>query len=126
MQRTLLYYLGVSALLTHELDAVLNTEWRLLYVLRTLSDDVASVYFIAMHFVMVLAFFYFGHHTKSKIRDGFRSFVALFLVVHGGLHFRLSDDPLYTFSGLSSNLYIYAASAFGVLYLLTYFRKKAD
>lgn len=43
MTKTLLYYLGVTSPLTHELDAALNTEWRLLYVLRTMSDDVASL-----------------------------------------------------------------------------------
>ncbi len=124
MSKTLLYYLGVTSLLTHELDAVLNTEWRLLYVLRTLSDDVASLYFVAMHFVIIFAFFYFGHHQKSKVEEGFRGAVALFLIVHGILHFRLSDDPLYTFSGLSSNLYIYGASAFGLLFLLMQFNQK--
>lgn len=124
MNKTLLYYLGVTALITHELDAVLNTEWRLLYVLRSLSDDLASGYFVALHFVLIFAFFYIGHHRNTKLREGFRFLVALFLVIHGVLHFALSGDPMYTFSGFGSNLYIYSASVFGLLYLLESFRKK--
>lgn len=77
-----------------------------------------------MHFVMIFAFFYLGHHQNTKVKEGFRSAVALFLIVHGVLHFRLSDDPMYTFSGLSSNLYIYGASVFGLVFLIMHFKQK--
>jgi hypothetical protein len=116
--RTIFYYLGVAALFTHELDAVVNMEWRLLYHLRTLPDVTAEAAFIGMHLPMFFAFFYFGHHPKAIIRERFRLIIAIFLVVHSALHFRLSDDPLYQFEGVISNAYIYGATLFGLLFII--------
>ncbi|MEM6436662.1 MAG: DUF6713 family protein [Cyanobacteria bacterium P01_D01_bin.115] len=33
----LLFYLGFATLITHELDAMTQSEWRLLFILRNLS-----------------------------------------------------------------------------------------
>lgn len=116
--KSIVYYLGLSALITHELDAVLNVEWRLLYHLRTLPDVTASAIFVAMHFPMFFFFLYFSNHQKPKIKTLFRTFVALFLVVHGALHFRLSDHELYQFEGVLSNLYIFSAAFFALIFLV--------
>lgn len=96
---TILYYLGISALFTHELDAVINMEWRLLYHLRTLPDVTASSLFIALHFPFFFLFLFLSHHKATLIKERFRLAVCIFLVVHGILHFRLSNEPLYSFEG---------------------------
>ena len=115
--RTFVYYFAVAALFTHEMDAVIHFEWRLLFHLRELPDVTAAGYFVALHFPLFLAFFYFGHHPNLKIQTRFRAAVSVFLVVHAVLHFRLSDHDLYAFEGLLSNLYIYGAAFFGASYL---------
>ena len=116
--KTILYYLGIALLCTHEMDAVINMEWRLLFHLRTLPDEAASTLFVALHLPLFFAFFYFGHHKKQKVRVGFRLLIAAFLVIHSGLHFNLSDHALYQFDGLLSNLYIYGAALCGTAYIL--------
>ena len=116
--KTSLYYLGLAALFTHELDAVLNMEWRLLFHLRTLPDPAAGTLFIALHLPLFFAFFYFGHHNNQKIRDIFRLIVAVFLVVHSALHFRLAGHELYQFSGFASNAYIYGAALCGLAFMI--------
>jgi CubicO group peptidase (beta-lactamase class C family) len=115
---TILYYLGISALFTHELDAVINMEWRLLYHLRTLPDVTASSLFIALHFPFFFLFLFLSHHKATLIKERFRLAVCIFLVVHGILHFRLSNEPLYSFEGFLSNTYIAGASLLGLLFTL--------
>jgi surface polysaccharide O-acyltransferase-like enzyme len=123
--RNIVYYLGIAALFTHELDAVLNLEWRLLYHLRTLPDVTASSFFIGLHLPAFFLFFYLGHHPNKKISERFRVVVAAFLVIHSVLHFRLSDFEDYQFQGFASNFYIYGAALMGAVYLfLTLKRKK--
>ncbi|MFC4701598.1 DUF6713 family protein [Glaciecola siphonariae] len=116
--KTILYYLGLAALFTHELDAVLNMEWRLLFHLRVLPDAAASSIFIALHLPLFFAFFYFGHHKILKIRERFRLIVAVFLVIHSGLHFNLSDHELYQFNSIISNAYIYGAALCGLAFII--------
>ncbi len=122
--KTLIYYLGLAALFTHELDAVLNMEWRLLFHLRSLPEPVASSTFIALHLPLFFAFFYFGHHRNTKFREIFRLVVASFLIVHSALHFRLSDHDLYQFSGFLSNFYIYGSAVCGLIFILLSWKQR--
>lgn len=112
------YYLGLSALLTHEMDAVQAQEWRLLYVLRGLPEAVAYPAFLLLHLPMIFVLLWLSHHPARRIRRGFRLLAAGFLVVHAGLHARLADDPLNGFEGVVSNGLIAAAGLCGGLYLL--------
>jgi hypothetical protein len=43
------FYLGLGCLFAHELDAMTQSEWRLLYVLRSLPDATAMPWFVALH-----------------------------------------------------------------------------
>ena len=124
IMKTLLYYLGISALFTHELDAVLNFEWRLLFHVFELPEATAGALFIAAHFPLFFVFFYLGHHRSSKVRDTFRTVVCCFLVIHSVLHFGLSNHELYFFDGILSNLYIFGAAAFGLAFLLVSWRQR--
>jgi len=47
--RNLLFQLGFSTLLAHELDAMTQAEWRLLFVLRRLPDLLAHNLFVTLH-----------------------------------------------------------------------------
>ena len=115
--KTWCYYLGVSALITHELDAVLNHEWKLLFHWFDLSDGVGNELFIALHFPLFLLFLYFSHHKQASVQSSFRSLICAFLIFHGGLHFFLSDHSNYLFSGFLSNFYIFGGLVFGLIYL---------
>ncbi len=120
--RTILYYLGISALFTHELDAVINMEWRLLYHLRTLPDVTASSLFVALHFPFFFLFLYLSHHRSTLVKERFRLAVCAFLIVHGILHFRLSSEPLYLFESALSNTYIASASLIGLLHVALFYK----
>ena len=121
---TVLFYLGFSGFIAHELDAVLHAEWRLLFVLRSLPDSTASSVFILLHIPLVAIILWLGNHPKDRVQTVFRLSFSLFLVVHGGLHFWLSDAPANLFDGIDSKLLIYATSAFGLSYVVACIRQR--
>lgn len=43
------FYLGFGCLFSHELDATIQNEWRLLYVLRSMPDETAMTIFAGLH-----------------------------------------------------------------------------
>ena len=115
--RLFAYYFGLAALLTHELDAVAHSEWLLLFHVFELSDGVAEVVFIALHFPIFAAFLFFSHHSNTRKREWFRISICVFLVLHGFAHYVLSDHLNYYFDGLLSNFYIFGATVFALIYL---------
>jgi hypothetical protein len=96
-----------AMLLAHEMDAVAQHEWRLLYVLRSLPDPVAQNAFVLLHVPLVAFLAWAGWHANAAVRTAARVGVAAFTVVHAGLHWRLSGDPLYTFHEPASVFLIY-------------------
>ena len=95
MQATF-YYLGVALLFTHELDAVMHSEWQLLFVLRSLPDSTGYSLFVALHVPLFFAILWLSQHPREAVRNGTRLAVAALLVVHAVLHLRLSSSPVYT------------------------------
>jgi hypothetical protein len=113
----LLFTLGLALLFSHELDAVRQHEWRLLFVLRHMPEDTAAQAFIAIHvpffFLILLAV-----GASGEVGFWSRAVISAFLVVHAGLHWSLRDRPKCNFnSGLSRGL-IYGAAFVGVLHIL--------
>ena len=114
-----LFYLGFGLLCSHELDAVVQAEWRLLYVLRGLPEAEAMQIFIWLHIPLFGMIAWLTHHRVQGIRFWSRVVFAAFLVVHAGLHFRLSTNPLHTFDSLLSIVLIYGGALSGLAYLVS-------
>lgn len=114
----LVFYLFGALFVTHELDAVHKHEWRLLYVLRSMPDEIARRWFIALHVPLFTIILWLVAHTNSTV--GFWSIVALdvFAIIHAGLHLRLSSNEKYEFHALHSKFYIFGAAALGGIHLL--------
>ena len=123
---TAVYYLGLSLLMTHELDAVRASEWKLLYVLRQLEDAKAFAWFVAIHVPLFFSILWLSHCPNRRVRWWFRAGAAGFLIVHAGLHWRLSADPAYAFAGTLSNVLIYGAGAAGLAFLLLVLSQRFD
>ena len=116
--RNWLFYLGFATLATHELDAMTQSEWRLLYLLRDLPDPLACDLFVLLHVPLLALLLWLTFHPRERIRDGSRLALGLFLIVHVGLHLNLQDHPAYSFfSPLSLGL-IYGGGLLGLGYLL--------
>jgi hypothetical protein len=109
--------LMLAVLFTHELDAITQSEWRLLYVLRSLSDEQGRWWFVAMHVPLFWALIVLTHHTSDLVQRLSRRGLAMFCIIHAVLHWRLTDDPLSTFSSPLSGILILGAALLGVAHL---------
>lgn len=103
----------LSLLLGHELDAVTQAEWRLLPGLRLLSDDDGRRAFVALHLplfaVLVWALFLSSATVQRRSRLG----LALFMMVHVGLHATLEVPGISSLPEVLSRLFILGAGLVG-------------
>ena len=113
-----LFNLGLATLSTHELDAVTQSEWHLLYILNNLPEQIAANTFVVLHVPLFTIIFGLGFNDNSKVRKWARIIFSLFLIIHAGLHKALENHPLYTFNSLISKCLIFGAGLIGVLYLI--------
>ena len=117
----LLFYLGFATLITHELDAMTQLEWRLLFILRSLPEQIASLTFVIVHIPLIAALMWLTNHESPRIQHWSRIAVATFLMVHAGLHKLLEHHPDYTFNSLLSLGLIYGGGLLGFLYWISIF-----
>ena len=66
--RNLLFQLGFSTLLAHELDAITQAEWRLLFVLRRFPDLLARNLFVMLHVPIVAVLLWLTQHPSEVVR----------------------------------------------------------
>jgi hypothetical protein len=113
----LLIHLMLALLFTHELDAMTQSEWRLLYLLRDLGDKEGRWWFVAIHVPLFWALIALTYHAQAKAQHISRSGLAAFCIVHALLHLRLRNDPLSNFTTPLSWGLILGAAAVGAVYL---------
>lgn len=111
------FLLGLGFISTHELDAVTQHEWRLLYVLRSLPEAIAANAFVAVHVPLFALLVWLTHHPRPRLREGARLALMGFLIIHVGLHLRLSGHALYSFHSPLSKALIFGGGLCGLIYL---------
>ena len=121
----LLFFVGLSFLFCHELDAVAQSEWRLLPVLGRLSDVDAYPAFVLLHVPLFALVLWWTGSTSPRVRYRAQLGVDAFLVVHAGLHTALRSDELYTFHSTLSELCIYGAAALALVHAPLAVRSRA-
>jgi len=123
--KNLLFNLGLATLSTHELDAVTQSEWHLLYILNRLPEDIAATAFVFLHVPLFAIIFWLVFNENFHTREWSRIVFAIFFIIHAGLHKALENHPLYTFTSPLSQGLIFGAGFLGLLYLIaTYISRK--
>ena len=112
------FYLAFSILLAHELDAVHKREWRILYVLHSMSDEPAHRAFVLLHVPLVAFLLWLIAYPNEAVHFGTVLSLDLFMIIHAGLHWRLSNHPKYEFNTAHSRLLIYGAAVLAFLHLM--------
>ena len=118
MTRNLAFYLGLALLLTHEMDSMLNHEWRVIPLVRSLSDDTGQLVFLVAHvplFVVVIAFI---ASLNLRTRRLARHIASGFFILHAGLHYLFSGHADYEFGSALSSVLIYWAALCGFVYFM--------
>jgi hypothetical protein len=119
--KNLLFYLGFATLTTHELDAITQSEWKILIVLRSLPEEIASLVFVAAHVPIITLILWLTNHESQYVQYWSRIVVATFLMVHVGFHKLLEQHPSYKFNSFLSLSLIYGGGLIGFLYIALVF-----
>jgi hypothetical protein len=109
-----IYYATLAAFLTHEIDAAMRHEWRVLPLTSFLPDRTGQLVFIWAHIpVLWLILWLDGDTAVSWVRLG----VSAFAVVHVWLHWIYRRHPAYEFNNSSSWALIVLTGVLGLVYL---------
>jgi hypothetical protein len=110
------FYLGLALLFTHEMDSMPNHEWRVLPLLRSLSESAGETVFIIAHIPLFALSIAYLASLNTRTRKLARDIACGFFIVHAILHAFFAGHPAYEFSSLLSSLLIYGAAACSVAY----------
>lgn len=116
--KDLAFYLGFGTLFTHELDSMLNHEWRVIPVIRALPDEIGLIVFVSAHIPIFALLVALVSSNNRKTRRMARIGIGIFLVLHGLLHILFKGHPDYEFSSIFSNVLIFGGSILGIIYLI--------
>jgi hypothetical protein len=84
MTAHILFYLGLSLLTMHEMDAIRCREWRIFPGLSLLNDKLGHIVFVFLHIPLFLFVFWQLKHSQDL--EAFIKGVDIFMIVHVGLH----------------------------------------
>lgn len=107
--RQFLFALTFAFIMGHELDAMTQSEWRLLPVLNLFDDETGRASFVAIHVPLIVMLLWLN------ARGGwiFHAIFGGFCAVHVGLHWVFHEHQLYTFTNTLSEILIWGAGISG-------------
>jgi len=113
-----IFYLGIGLFFTHELDAMLNHEWRVLPLTSWLSEDAGRTAFVLMHVPLFAVLIALISSNNETLRNRTWFWLSAFLAIHGVLHAAFTVHEQYEFGSLQSNVLIFGAAICGFLYIM--------
>ncbi len=114
--RDLLFFTAFAFLVCHELDAVMQAEWRMLPILNALDDRLAYTWFVLLHVPLFALLMWWTGSTSQRTRLRAQLALDAFVVIHLGLHIALRSHPDNTFHSLLSEVCIYGAGLLGLVH----------
>jgi hypothetical protein len=110
------FYLGLSLLTLHEMDAIRCREWRIFPGLSLLNDTLGYILFVFAH--IPLFYFIFWQLNHSQDKDAFMRGFSVFMLVHLGLHILFLKHKNNEFKDWISWTIIIGAGLCGLLELM--------
>lgn len=120
----LLFCLALALLLSHELDAVAQAEWRLLPGLSVAGDKLGYDLFVLLHVPVIALIIWLLMNPLPSARIKAQVALDSIMIAHGIAHWLLADMPLNTFHSPLSHLLIFGASAVAAVHLLLLWRSR--
>lgn len=105
----IVFFIGISFILLHEMDAVRCHEWRIFPGLSLLNDQLGFVLFMLAHVPLLTWLIYFV--GNPSFRNGF----DIFLLIHLGLHLMFLKHPKNEFKDWISWTIISGAAICGAI-----------
>lgn len=116
MSEHFFFYLGLSFLTLHEMDAIRCKEWRIFPGLSLLSDKIGQVLFVFAH--LPLFYFIFWQLTHSQDIEAFMKGFNIFMIVHLLLHILFLKHKNNEFKDWISWSVIIGSSLCGIIDLM--------
>jgi len=114
----LIFYTGLSLLLTHELDAVKRHEWRIFPGLSNLKDNLSYHLFVVLHIPLFIMILWFLCHPSEYVHFWFQISVDGFLIIHLGLHHFFKAHDKYEFTQQFSRVIINLMALTGLIHMI--------
>ena len=109
------FYLGLTFIFIHELDAIRCREWRIFPILSSLDEKLAERIFYFAHIpLFYFCFVELAVHQNTALQYG----LSWFFIIHLGLHLLFLMHPKNEFKDWLSWTWIIGAAVFGALDLL--------
>jgi hypothetical protein len=113
----LLFYIGLSFLLIHEMDAVRCREWRIIPGLSLLNDTMGYYVFLMAHIpLLLLLFIGLRGHSSFLLMQ----ILDAFFIIHVFLHLAFLKSIKNEFKSTISWIIIAGAGIFGLLHLIIF------
>ena len=109
---SIFFYIAVSCILLHEMDAIRCTEWRIFPLTAFFNDKVGYPVFLMAH--LPLYYFVLKSLDDTSVQYG----LNIFFIIHLGLHLLFLRHPKNEFKDIWSWLPIVGAAIFGGLGLI--------
>lgn len=110
---SLLFNIGLTFMLIHEMDAVRCREWRIFPGLSSLKEPLAFRIFILAHFPLLIALFWTLKSIENQSELIF--WLDIFFVIHVFLHLAYLKHKNNEFKDWISWTLIIGAAIFGIL-----------
>ena len=110
----LYFYIGLTLILTHELDAIRLKEWTVFPILSSLNVNLGFKIFTILHIPLFLVIFY-GLKTNQEQTI---KWLDIFFIIHIGLHLLLLKNKNNPFKSIFSWIIILLTGLFGILDLV--------
>jgi hypothetical protein len=110
------FWLCLSLLMVHELDATFHHEWRLLPGLSALPDKLGRQLFVLLHIPIFAFTIAFAAQEATAVHPtGFRIGYDGFSIGHLAAHYILRNHPLNTMRGWDSWIPIVGSAICGCI-----------
>jgi hypothetical protein len=120
----LIFYTGLSLLLTHELDAIKQHEWRIFPGLSNLKDNLSYPLFVILHIPLFILILWLLCHPSEYVQFWFQISVDGFLIIHLGLHHFFKSHDKYEFTQQFSKIIINLMALTGLIHIILLFTIK--
>lgn len=117
---TAFFLLALAAMFTHELDAMICKEWRLLPLLSRLDDGAGMLWFVWLHVPLFAIVLWFSAGSLANDGDAFSLAFCVFCIVHAFVHWAYERHPDCLFTNPRSRAIIWGCAAAGALALVFY------
>lgn len=78
----ILFWIGFSLFILHEMDAVRTSEWKMMIFFNRIDDDKAYIIFTSLHGILFIVFFFLIDNYFNAVF----LFLSFFLIFHWFLH----------------------------------------